>query len=261
MSTQTPLERKVAGLLAQSERAQQMADEAKHDGNENDRMHFQHEADTFRQAAMEKMAKYGLDEASLRASKRDMGRIVQRRQPITGKYKTSQVKLWHALCRALHCQSTHKTSYKSVTLYGMEGHAQRVVILFTLLLPQMLRDIDKADYPFEPDELCYMPGAERAGLTRSYRTSFGAGWTHAIEDLLSVEEQKVATSDEAKATGADLVLLSDAEKARKELERIHPKLKAAKFTRPSAGYHNGRAAGQRADLATNRLQTKKGITA
>lgn len=232
----------------------------------------EHEKRVFQEKAFALMAEYGLSEAELRAMKSDPGKVVVRRIIFhDADYPVAQCHLMHALARSLHCESTHKTSYRFGQVYGVESHIQRVEILFALLRPQLIKEM-KATRP-DPNHYWSwdsMSRGERAAETREHRRGFGHGFANEVERRLSTAEADViraaeeAAAERNETSGAALMLLSDFEKARKELELRTGgrKLKEAKYKEVGAGYYEGRAAGKRADIAGDRtLQTKIAIGA
>ena len=248
------LKRKAAGLLHQAA------------GTANE-----HEKKVFRAKAFELMAQYGLDEADLRAMKKDPGKVVVVNIKFEGKYGVAQAHLLHALARPLHCESTHKTNYKLGTVYGVESHVERVQILFRLLREQLMDEMSKTQ-PLDASEpdWNWMTTGERAACTREHRRGFGLGFAREIELRVGIAERDVIVEAEKAAakrneeSGAALMLMSDYEKAKGALELQHKgqKIRIAKIKRPGLGYYEGRAAGRRADIAGDRtLKTKTAIGA
>jgi hypothetical protein len=226
----------------------------------------EHEKNVFQAKAFALMAEYGLSEAELRAMKADPGKVVVRHIRFDGKYPVAQCHLMHALAHALHCESTHKTSYAKGTVYGVESHVQRVEILFELLRPQLLKEMSAT----RPDPSDYwswtsMSAGEKAAEVREHRRGFGQGFANAIYGRLAIAEADViraaeeAAAERNESSGAALMLLSDHEKAQKELDTVlgGRKLKSAKYKEAGAGYYEGRAAGTRADIAGDRTLKNK----
>lgn len=225
----------------------------------------EHEKNVFQAKAFAMMAQYGLSEAEMRMMSADQGKVVHKTIPITGPNKVEQTRLWHSICRSLHCASTGVTGYTRVSVYGVESHVQRAIILFELLKPQMLAEARQATPPEatdegwnEPDDWYYHRG-RKAAITREFRRNFLIGFAAAIEEKLFSAEKDVIDSVEAKSSGADLVLMADFEKAQKELARIHPKLKTPKYKGVGNGFYEGVDAGRRCDLGNKRIQNKKAI--
>lgn len=232
----------------------------------------EHEKRVFQEKAFALMAEYGLSEAELRAMSSDPGKVVVKTFRFPSSYNRARIQLMHRIAEALHCQSTHKTSYRSGMIYGVESHVQRVAVLMELIEPQMLAEIAKTQ-PWQagdPDwkTTSYWSAAEKAAITREHRRGFGIGYAETIGIRLFNKEREVinnglSSGDETHKAGA-LMLLSDAEKAQKELDRIHngKKLRVANIRMPDEGYHEGAAAGRKADISGDRsLKTKTAIGA
>lgn len=216
----------------------------------------EHEKDAFMRKAFKMMADYGLSEAELRAMNKDMGQVTQLKVQLSGKYRRQQIMLLARIAVALHCETTFKTHNRSATVVGVESHAQRVVMIFALLAPQMVRETEKA----EPDDFhvsYYSRYMSRAVITREWRRSFALGFGEAAHKRLEQAETNMANSLEAKTTGADLVLVADAERANKELHRLHPNLKKVEYKRPGAGFYEGLEAGERADYGDRNLAAEQ----
>jgi len=249
------LKRKAAGLLHQAA------------GTSNE-----HEKNVFRSKAFELMAQYGLDEADLRAMKKDPGKVVVVNIKFEKRYGVAQAQLMHALARPLHCESTHKTNYRSGTVYGVESHVERVQILFSILREQLMEEMSttKPWQAKDPNRWEWMTVGERAACTREHRRGFGVGFSWEVERRLGIAERDVIKEAEEAAakrneeSGAALMLMSDFEKAKGALELAHKgeKLSVSKFKMPRQGMIEGREAGRRADIAGDRtLKTKTAIGA
>ena len=231
----------------------------------------EHEKRVFQDKAFKLMADYGLSEAELRAMQADPGKVVLKRIVFSGTYNFAQCQLMHRLAESLHCQSTHKTSYSSGMIYGVESHVQRVVMLFEILAPQLIKEMSQTQ-PWQakdPDwkRTTYWTAGEKAAITREHRRGFGIGFAEEIgvrlwrkENAMVTEARESADENQNKAA---LVLMADHEKAQKALELAHPgkKLRVAQIKTPEEGYHDGRAAGSRADMGDRTLKNKIAIGA
>jgi hypothetical protein len=196
------------------------------------------------------MAKYGLEEARVRAAMEDgtnsqaadaaTPRVVERTFLIASKYGSHQI--LSCLANALHCRGVHWQSERTgsptdsvrVSLFGLPDHIERVHFLWDLLEPQALRGLELL--PEEPSW---------HSQQSVYRRSWVVGFAIGIASRLREHEQKAVEEAES---GTALVLQNlykrDEEQAEAAIRERWPALEAE---RPCDSFDPlGIAAGQRA---------------
>ena len=239
MSKIEKMQDKVAKLLRQAEDVAGSPEEA-----------------VFQAKAFELMAKYGIEEAQVDATKRgldasDLRDAIQWTVKIDGQYANAQMLLLHNLAIALHSKTVYAKSRSGLHMfvYGVPAHIERIQMLWEILQPQMMRlvktvrpDYDlstmKRRYNYETHEIetYRSPGS---GKLKSYRRSWIAGFGSSVGERLRTQEAKALQSD---SSGALVLFQGDAEKAAVALNEAHPRTKVQKSSRVD---YNGYAHGQR----------------
>lgn len=239
------LKSKVAKLLRQAEDVAGTPEEA-----------------VFQAKAFELMAKYGIDQASVEATKQgldtsDLRDAIQWIVPVKGKYAQAQLLLLHNLAQALHSKTVYSSRGGELVMfvYGVPTHIERIKALWSILQPQMMRLVEKVrpdydhsslkrQYDYTTHTYVYRK-TSGAGHLKSYRRSWIAGFAQAVGDRLRAEENKALES--AEAGGALVLFKADAERAELALRGAHPRLGRAKRTTINAsGYAHGQRDGRNA---------------
>lgn len=223
------IERRIKGLLAQA---------ADREGTP--------EGEIFQARAFELMARYGVEQAQLDTG--DGDELIAREIDLAGAYTPMQFHLAGVVGKALHCYSLGKGNGRKVNrviFYGKARHAERAVMLFSILNPQMAAGAGKAPQ---------IAGVHGAVRKRSWMLGFIAG----VNDRLRAAEseateaggQAVAVLDDAKA--AEHFAMSQAGKVR------NLKTRATTDARAVAA---GREAADGMDLGQDRVGGRIAITA
>lgn len=206
------------------------------------------EGEVFREKAFELIARYGLDPAKIGDPSDEGSRVVVLQVELYGSYLRQQVGLLAALCTALHCEIVYTTwsGTGMGTVIGAARHVERVELLFTVLRPHMFAGASA------------LRGGDSSATAR-LRRSFMVGFAAAIAQRLTREEHRVA----AAATGAGLVLVGDAERAREEMRRRFPRLRKSSSTARLDGdaFRHGAEAGRNTDLGQERMGSRRAIGA
>jgi hypothetical protein len=167
------------------------------------------EADIFNAKAYDLIAKYGIDETAARE------RAGEGPAPITtvdvtimAPYVTEQRTLLQVLARALHCSPLYMPTRGNRALYrdiivGTAMHTDRVQILYSMLMPQMLAGAAGVS----PHE------GSRVGI-KAYRRSWMRGFINEVGNRLAAAEKTAADAQ----PGTGLVLLTDAKRAEAQLK-------------------------------------------
>lgn len=160
------------------------------------------EGETFYRKAFELMANYGFEERDLARPDDDV-EVMRKQYSFSGTYTDMQARLFADVAGGLHCVVFYNknyggTSVNSATVFGVRSHVERLDVLYSLLLPQMLAGAR------------YVKGDPAAGLgTVVARRSYMRGFSATIFERLCAAESAVAESSD----GYSLALISDYEKA------------------------------------------------
>ncbi|AOE44692.1 hypothetical protein SEA_STROSAHL_88 [Gordonia phage Strosahl] len=201
----------------------------------------------FQARAFDIMAKYGLDEAEIEATKQgldvtEMPEAETWSLNLTGKYVYQRMTLLNTLAESLHCRTVYRSGRGSgpmtVFVFGVPRHLDRVKFLWEILQPQMLRLVET----IRPEHL-YRPTAAQ---TRSYRRAWIGGYVFTIGQRIKEQEAKALES----ATSSALVLYNtDEDLARGAVKRRFAKVEVRKTTPYNhRGFEHGQRDGQNAAL-------------
>jgi hypothetical protein len=191
------------------------------------------EADTFNAKAYALISKYGIDETAARERAGEgPAPIITIELTLSGAYITQQRYLLQALATALHCapvyikDRTFGTTRDFVT--GTANHTDRVQVLFSMLMPQMLVGAGNV-----------RPPAGSRASTATYRRSWMTGFLKTVETRLAGAE--AAAAEEQPGTG--LVLLTDAKRAEAQLRADAMARGGRVVAKRSRSQHDENAAG------------------
>ncbi|MFB7651457.1 MULTISPECIES: DUF2786 domain-containing protein [unclassified Streptomyces] len=207
------------------------------------------EAENARDRAMEMMAKYGVDEALLSDGQPSRDGITDRYVDLPNPWAMSRVRLMCFIADAVGCKAVHMGvqgagGVRRVHLIGYESDVQRVEILYTSLVLQMLGGLGAQVIPF---------GVRSA---RAWRNSWQLGFIERVTDRLEAIEQaaRAAASGETSATGrsGELVLADRAAMVESAFRQEHPRTRTRGGSYSGNGYGDGAAAGDRADIGGTR---------
>ncbi|AEL17876.1 hypothetical protein TRIXIE_84 [Mycobacterium phage Trixie] len=220
------------------------------------------EEGVFQAKAFELMAKYGIEQAEVEATKAgldmtEMPDAIQWTVDIAGKYVAQQALLLHGIARALHCKTVYTTLGKAqrVYVFGMERHIDRAKFLWEILRPQMLRLVDKVRpdaipvrrFDYELREFV-TTGYRKAtaGETKAYRRAWIAGFAQSVGDRVRAEEDKALEG----AGGALVLYRDDKARAGAALARVFPRVRNVKSRAryDSNGYAHGQRDGRSAAM-------------
>lgn len=195
----------------------------------------------FQAKAFELMAKYGIEQSQVEAARAGLDvapDAIRKAFRVEGKYQSAQMVLLTSIARALHCSTVYENAWSSgqkilaVHIFGMERHIERVEMLWKILQPQMMRQVDVVR-PLYRDNV------------KSYRRAWIAGFGSTIGARLNEQETKAVES----AGGGALVLYrGDAQRAELAQRQAYPRLRHVKAKYDRSGLSDGQAAGRRASL-------------
>ncbi|WP_394282125.1 DUF2786 domain-containing protein [Corynebacterium sp.] len=214
------------------------------------------EGEVFYTKAFELMATYGFDERDIdRDSNGGSGgdEVTMEKVDLSGAYTDMQAQLLSSLAVSLHCEALsvgvrNSTKVRQVMVFGLRRHVERLLMLFSMLMPQMLAGAQ--DQPRDP-----------AYSMVVVRRSFMSGFASQVAARLKEAETTVAAASQ----GYELALIDDASRATEARDNFlfENNLKAsAKNSQRSMNAHayfNGMDAGDMSDLGQTRLRQRPAL--
>lgn len=201
---------------------------AKAEGTDNE-----HERATFMAAASALMAKYGIEQASLKhdgARPRPGSRIVTLANP----WAREKARLVSLVAQAVRCRPLligKGEGGERVHVFGFGSDLERADVLATSLLLQMASGLSSVRLP------------PHVTAVRAYRRSWLLGFTDEVYRLLSTDEESAL-----KASGMELVLADRGAEVERVVAEHYPRIRRSVPTTSGTGYRDGVEAGRRADL-------------
>jgi hypothetical protein len=222
---------------------------AKAEGTDNE-----HERKAFMEAAQAQMAKYGIERARLGYLHPRREKPELRAVTVTDPWLKEQAALVYGVAEALRCRAVlnHAPRSKSgtVELLGFASDLERAELLYTSLMLQMFRALNRQAIPF---------GHTGTNAKRNaYRRSFLYGFlTEAINLIKAAEQAAVQeTQDTPGEVSTALVLVERDKVLHKMMAQMYPRVrKGRSITVDSGAYQRGAEAGRRADIGGARLST------
>lgn len=202
------------------------------------------EAEVLLERAYALLAKYGVDEALARSGPDARPtEVTVLDHVVSGSYQPDQVGLVASLAAAMHCRavtSTRGDGTRIVHIVGVRRHVDRVGMLAGALTAVMLAAAARQ-----------RPGPGVSAIT--HRKSFMTGFALEVGRRLTAAERG-AVAESADATGAGIVLRSDAQRAATELRHRFPTAVPGSRRRVgTSGIEEGRRVGGSVDLGQRRF--------
>jgi Protein of unknown function (DUF2786) len=208
----------------------------------------QAEAQALTGKAAELMAKYGIDRALLAAARPETDRPADRVIDIGNPWARVQAHLLCGLASALRCQCVILPSTgpgSRIHVFGFASDIERTDVLYTSLLLQMWQGLAAEEPPAWTQS------------SRAWRRSWLLGFATAVVARVRAAEQgaaeRAAGVPAANGATAALVLADRTQIIERTLRQAYPVTRTSRVTYSGAGYGNGYAQGQRADIGTSRL--------
>lgn len=200
------------------------------------------EGDVFRAKAMELIAKYNFDAATLRDKSQGKAEIITEMVTPTGHHIKSQILLWAAIAQSHSVLVIQLHRSNTLKMYGTEEAIQQVRWLFGILWPSALTQT----LATKPD----WPNYTKGDVT-VHRRSFLLGFIYSVRDRLKEANKKA----EEESHGAGLILMDDFRRAQAKLAEDHPDAKTGKTSRrvDHGAMDRGIAAGKRTDIGQTRV--------
>ncbi|GAA3173030.1 DUF2786 domain-containing protein [Nonomuraea roseoviolacea] len=201
----------------------------------------EHERATFMAAASALMAKYGIDALDPGEQRQAPGdRIVTLPAP----WAREKARLVGLVAQAVRCRPLligRGDGGHRVHIFGFAADLERADVLATSLLLQMASGLARTRPPAE------------AAAARAYRRSWLLGFADEVYRLLREAERR-AEAEHVAPSGSTALVLAD---RRAEVERAvaarYPRIRVTVPRMSGTGYHDGAAAGRRADLGRSRV--------
>ncbi|WNM69907.1 hypothetical protein SEA_GUYFAGIERI_4 [Rhodococcus phage GuyFagieri] len=232
------------------------------------------EAEAFRDKAYALLAKYGLDEAKLRAADPEAAanKIVSVYVPMAGGYRREHQRLLGLIAGNMSCKVLDYTDNSGSFVYGVQAHIDRALMLYRVVLPQLERATAAATPPDPSESFAAFfssvlndtaPASasapqRKSAATRQYRRSFAAGFAARIGIRVKEMEERArrAETEESGSDSTALVLITDAERAQAQIDtdfagKLNRRKRKGNYD--PTGARAGAAAGDRADLGGNHL--------
>lgn len=209
---------------------------------------FEAEANTYNARAMEILVKYGIDVAEAYAEDNGSDTVINLYIDIAMPYAKEKIGLLDAVAKLMASKLVliTKRAPHRVHLFGFESDIERVQMMYTSLLIQAFRLLD------EEIRLNGIPPYDRRG---AYQRAWLAGYTSRVYRRLKAILDRA--NNAVVSTGTDLVLRDRALAVKEQFEQAHPSVKVKTRTLRGSGYHDGFAAGARADLGQTRVGTER----
>lgn len=201
------------------------------------------EEDAFRAKAMELIAKYNFDAATIRDKSQDKSEIIYKMITPKGHHVKSQINLYAALCQEHSVVVIQLGRSNTLKMYGTEEGIQQVEWLYSILWPNALTQALKVKPSWEN----YTKGEVTVA-----RRSFLYGFIIEVRNRLREANKRV----EEESHGAGLILMDDFRRAQAKLKEDHPNVVNQKTSRQVNGeaMANGTAAGKRSDIGQTRIK-------
>lgn len=202
------------------------------------------EAEAYFARAAKLMSKYGVEKAMLAEAQQETDNLTHRAFDIKGKYVPDRSALLFSITHALGARNVYWTltdyetgkRYRKVKVYAHESTLERIEMLFASLQLQALNGMAKARPSYGQS-------------TTAYRKSWMAGFSSSVRRRLDQAEETAVQESAQQGVGAELVLVKRDAAVERFFKQAHPKLKTAPRRRlTGTGWHEGRAAGERAQL-------------
>lgn len=200
------------------------------------------EADSFREKAYELIAKYGVDQAKLRAEMGAKGahdELTTKVVKLSGTYVKDQILMFNGISKALGTHLIQKAKDAAV-VFGYQSDIERVEMLFSSLWLQASAKVAKTPAPL---------GETRVRFVKSFMSAF----TYTVYQRLLEAEQRA----QGTGTGYDLVVRDKGRAVQRFMQEwlSAQGLRSGRTSvkRSSSGKSSGEAAGRTADIGQTRV--------
>ncbi|MFG2076902.1 DUF2786 domain-containing protein [Nonomuraea maritima] len=220
---------------------------AKAEGTDNE-----HERKTFMAAAESQMAKYGIDRARLAYLRPGREKPELRSVEVADPWMREQATLVHGVAEALRCRAVWmrapRAKKSTMDLLGFAPDLERAELLYTSLMLQMFRALNRQGVPFGHTST----KAKRDAYSRSFLHGF---ISEALNRIRAAEQRAADEAQDAPGeVSTEIVLIERDQVVHAMFAKMYPKLsKGRKVTVDADAYNRGAEAGRRADVGGTRL--------
>ena len=201
------------------------------------------EAEALTAKAAELMAKYGIDQALLDATRKpEDNKPSNRKLGVPNPWGRVKSHLLCGLASAMGCQAillTGSTGQTVVHLFGFQSDIERLDVMYTSLLLQMNHGLVRAEVPAW--------SRSRRAWRRSWLLGFA---TAAIAKVRTAEHAAKRQAEHEATTGSStaLVLADRSLQVKAAMSAEYPHTRTARITYSGSGYRDGYRKGQQANL-------------
>ncbi len=210
------------------------------------------EAEIYNGKAAELMARHSIDSAMLAASEPGRDKIGFRRIDMTDPYSREKATLAGGIAMAMNCRLVSHSGpgrgqIASVTVVGFESDLNRVELSYTSLLLQATRAVVRQRPPGWSGE-----------STAAFRRSWLIGFAAEVHRRFAEAAQRAAADHDTSMTrgrpSAEIMLADRKSLVDRALRERFPTTRRPRSRQlTGSGYHDGVAAGRRADLGQKRV--------
>jgi hypothetical protein len=209
------------------------------------------ESEALTAKATELMAKYGIEQALLDATRPQAdNKPVDRKFVIPNPYAAVKSNFLYNLGTAMGCTGVRLAGRAGdgvvLHMFGFRSDIERAEVLYTSLLLQMAHGLAQQEVP----ERAQRDWAGRSHV-KAYRRSWMLGFVSATVARVKAAENRAkreAEQDISTGPGTALVLADRSVQVQGAMRQAYPNTRAARITYSGSGYSSGYANGQRANL-------------
>lgn len=214
---------------------------------------YEHEREAFMKAATDQMAKYGVEQAMLDATKKVREKPSNRRVVIEdGQYidRRSDLASWLTaamnLKGAIWTEQRRRGKARILHVFGYESDLDRFDMLYTSLSLQMASGLTRVKPP-------------QGEHPRAFRNAWMLGFISKVTAMVKEREKQAVQEAETKTTGTEVVLRDRRMVVEEEFTAAYPKLGKAKkrYMSSAAGFERGQVAGARANLGGTGVENRR----
>lgn len=208
------------------------------------------EGESYFAMAAKLIAKYGVDEALLSFASPTKSEVNSRYFTCPNPYSMDKVSLLAAIARSLGCQivlinkdrELPSNQDRVCRVFGFESDLDRVALLYTSLLVQAASALLYA-------EIVDKPANEN---TKSFKVSWSAGFTHAVQNRLEAAEAEAVSNAAAATPGTsvELVMIDRSNEVATAFKAAYPKLATVSRSFAGTGWGHGVKAGNKANIGS-----------
>jgi hypothetical protein len=211
----------------------------------------QAEAEALTAKATELMAKYGIEQALLDATKPAAdNKPIDRKFDVPAPHASVKGNLLYNLGKAMGCTGVQLSSRSGsgvvLHMFGFRSDIERLDVLYTSLLLQMAHGLERQEIP----ERAQRDYAGRSHV-KAFRRSWMLGFISAVVARVNAAENRVkaeAEQDETTGSSTALVLADRSLQVKAALTDAYPRTRQTRMTHSGRGFNAGYANGRNANI-------------